>query len=326
MQISIVNTDILSCVADLIVLKHADGYHGADLAVARAVGFMESLLVGEARIVSAKGTGARQALFMGVGPLHEFGYEKIQEFGAEVLRKASSYGAKHVATTIHGPGYGLDIEQAFLSLIAGFASQLACSTLTVDNVSIIEMSSHRYGLLQALLDSRRSDFGFSKPAASHVIAYPGQISVPSGATAEILHFGAVASQKPKLFVAMPFSDEYLDEYFYGICGAGKQHGYICERLDLEHYTGDIVSEIKKRIVSSHGVIALLNGRNPNVFLEVGYSWANNRPTILILKDGEEMPFDVRGQRCIRYKSIIQLEKALADEIGGLKAKGLLLRA
>ena len=82
----------------------------------------------------------------------------------------------------------------------------------------------------------------------------------------------------------------------------------------------------KRIVSSHGVIALLNGRNPNVFLEVGYSWANNRPTILILKDGEEMPFDVRGQRCIRYKSIIQLEKALADEIGGLKAKGLLLRA
>jgi len=124
--------------------------------------------------------------------------------------------------------------------------------------------------------------------------------------------------KPHIFVAIPFTEEMDDVYHYGIRAPVNAAGYLCERADLTPFTGDILERIKSRIETASLVIAELTTANPNVFLEVGYAWGKKRPTILLVRDAEKLPFDVRGQRCLVYSRIRDLEEALVRELQGLK--------
>ena len=98
----------------------------------------------------------------------------------------------------------------------------------------------------------------------------------------------------------------------------KEAGFICERADISSFTGDIMSWVRKRIESSTLVIADLTGANPNVYLEVGYAWGAGIPTVLVMRNTEELKFDVQGQRCLKYNRIKDLEKGLASELKNLK--------
>jgi hypothetical protein len=81
-EISILNGDILQVPSDLIVLKYADSFHGADAAVAKAIGFSSHIKADEwaftpgkpdvVRLFGKKGVAARLVLFIGVGPLGNF--------------------------------------------------------------------------------------------------------------------------------------------------------------------------------------------------------------------------------------------------------------
>jgi hypothetical protein len=75
--------------------------------------------------------------------------------------------------------------------------------------------------------------------------------------------------------------------------------------------------VKTRISSAQLVVADLSSKNPNVYLEVGYAWGCKVPTVLLAKDPADLTFDVRGQRCILYKSIKALEDSLRKELQGL---------
>ena len=121
---------------------------------------------------------------------------------------------------------------------------------------------------------------------------------------------------------MPFKDDFTDEFDIAIREACERAHILCERIDKESYVGDVMSGVRKRISSCNGLIALLNESNPNVFLEIGFAWAKDKPTILLLKKGSELPFDVRGQRCLIYKSIHELRQSLERELITLKADGV----
>ena len=116
---------------------------------------------------------------------------------------------------------------------------------------------------------------------------------------------------------MPFSDDMVDTFGFGIQAPVNIAGYLCERVDLTSFTGDILDRIKSRIETASLVIAELTGANPNVYLEVGYAWGRNRPTLLIAKQGEPLRFDVQGQRCIVYKNITELAKNFKADLASL---------
>ena len=128
---------------------------------------------------------------------------------------------------------------------------------------------------------------------------------------------AQVEQKPRAFVAMPFSEEMEDVFYYGIQTPVRQLGYICERVDQEAFTGDILDQVKTRIENAEIVIADLTGANPNVYLEEGYAWGKGRPTVLVANKRDDLKFDVRGQRCLKYQSIKDLEKLLTGELKSL---------
>ena len=88
---------------------------------------------------------------------------------------------------------------------------------------------------------------------------------------------------------------------------------------MDTFTGDILERIKLRIETAALVIADLTAANPNVYLEVGYAWGKERPTLLISKKSGDLKFDVRGHRCLIYKSINELAKKLEADLMQMKA-------
>ncbi|MCU1347132.1 MAG: hypothetical protein JWO56_162, partial [Acidobacteria bacterium] len=117
-------------------------------------------------------------------------------------------------------------------------------------------------------------------------------------------------QRRHVFVAMPFSKEMEDIFYYGIQRAVDANDLACERVDQDIFTGDVLIRMKERIESAAAVIADLTGSNPNVYLELGFAWGKSIPTILLAQDVSDLRFDVRGQRCVQYTSIRMLEEKL----------------
>jgi hypothetical protein len=118
---------------------------------------------------------------------------------------------------------------------------------------------------------------------------------------------------------MPFADDFDDLFDYGITTAVRAAGLLCERIDKQAFTGDVLDRLKQQIQTSRIVVADLTDSNPNVFLEVGYAWGLGKPTVLMSREGSELKFDVKGQRCLTYSRIKEAEEKLTQELCGLLA-------
>lgn len=84
---------------------------------------------------------------------------------------------------------------------------------------------------------------------------------------------------------------------------------------------DILMNIVSLIVQSEIVIANINGRNPNVYYELGIAHAIGKPTILLSHvefDEDNVAFDIRQKRIIMYHSRKDLEKQLLYQVSRLK--------
>jgi hypothetical protein len=334
--------DITTISADVIALKFARHFYGADKKVALALSYGGinphdfSPNVNEYSLINTQGQiRSPLALFVGVPSLPSFGYMEIRDFSKrviEILAKEKP-DISHLAMTIHGVGYGLEEGEAFLSQLAGYLDAFRLKTIpkSLERISIIEHNPSRAKRLSKILRDKLPEF--KKRLESDDSQIIGSISIPIEYTKEkqidsgslesisaIDNVGIDSESKPHIFVAMPFSKDMDDVYFYGIQKAVNDEGYLCERVDLTSFTGDVLERVKKRIETASLVIAELSGANPNVYLEVGYAWGKNRPTVLLVKNPKELQFDVQGQRCLTYERIIDLEKALKKELNALKSQ------
>jgi nucleoside 2-deoxyribosyltransferase len=108
------------------------------------------------------------------------------------------------------------------------------------------------------------------------------------------------------FVLMPFSVEFDDIYQYGIKESCKEAGAYCERVDEQVFQETILDRIYNQISKSDLVIADMTRRNPNVFYEVGYAHALNKPTILLTQNSDDIPFDLKHYPHIIYEGKISI--------------------
>jgi hypothetical protein len=339
-RFSISAGDICEAPGDVVLLKYAGGFHGADWAVAhrlmqRGVTTTARLQVGVGQgiIVDTGGAvAAKRALFLGVPPLFTFGYAEMARFARNAVNflAAECRLINMLVTTIHGAGYGLDAEESLQRLYHGFLQGLEENpSLTVGEISFLEIDARRATLLTRTLEelelerpARRPPAAAKDPPASPPPAAgqdpsnqsaPAPVPSPSDQSA----MPAGPSAKRHVFVAMPFSDEFEDVFVFGIYEPVRQCGLICEKTNETAYTGDILHRIRTRIESSSLVIADMTGARPNVYLEVGYAWGKGVPVLFIAKEGEQLHFDVSRHRCVHYRSIRQLAKELAKLIPDL---------
>ena len=121
--------------------------------------------------------------------------------------------------------------------------------------------------------------------------------------------------KPFVFVLMPFSDEFLDVYEAGIKPACKDAGAFCERVDEQIFVENILERVYNQIATADIIVAEMTGRNPNVFYEVGYAHALNKPVILLTQNAADIPFDLKHYPHIIYGGkIATLKKQLEVRI------------
>jgi hypothetical protein len=315
-EISVQCADVANVPSDLLLLKHAQGFYGADEAV--AVRLSEHGVCAESDISPASGshvlveTGGAIApartLFLGTPRLSEFRYREMTQFARRAIKIVGDnrLPIRTLTTTVHGAGYGLDVAEALQALIFGFQQGLATTPLPLlQRIIFVERNSRRCELLQSLLQ------GVEIVSAPHPAA-PGQ-PTSSSATAT-LDVGTTPAGEPvkrkNVFVAMPFMEEFEDVYQFGIYSTIRKCGYMCEKVDESAFVGNIVERIMDGIRTAEFVVADLSLERPNVYLEVGYAWGMNKPVLLLAREGQRLHFDLSHHKCLFYKSIGKLAESL----------------
>ena len=323
-EISIRNVDGLQSGVDVLALKYAQRPYGLDslaLNALQAAGRQLDLPTpGRTWLTDGVlGKTPGKLLFIGVPPLGQFKYEGLREFSRRAFFEVHNRvpQARTIGLTLHGPGYGLDEREAFESQIAGLLdafSELQGPSV-LQQVVFVERSPDRAERLKNWLDA-----SFPPQAAKSITLNALRSSAPQNDRFRTVGFDS--DSKAHIFVAMPFKEEFDDVYHYGIQNAVNAAEFLCERADLSDFTGTVMDRVEERIATATLVIAELTEPNPNVYLEVGYAWGRKVPTVLLTRDIKTLPFDVRGQRCIEYKRIKDLEQALTKALSALK-QGLL---
>jgi len=318
--ISVTNADVLSTECDVLILKYAQGFFGADEAVARVLGLSErddgALSPGKYLRIPTRGKlPCKRVLFLGVPDLWDFGYAEIRQFSKDalaILAKEDCDKAS-LAMTMHGVGYGLDEREAFSAQVGGLMEYLDSpqNTWLPEEILIVERNANRAERITNLLNTILAAAGGDRRVPRH-----------RSTRGTLPDAGIDSEAKKHIFVAMPYDEEMEDVFEFGIREPINAAGCLCERCDRSVFTGDVLDRIKKRIASAAVLVADMTGANPNVYLEVGYAWGKGVPTLLIAREGQELKFDVRSHRCIYYKNISHLRRQLSDLMPKLTATDL----
>lgn len=106
---------------------------------------------------------------------------------------------------------------------------------------------------------------------------------------------------------MPFCDEYVDSYKYGIVPVLEALGLRHFKADNEINNKDIMCKICKEIQSCSMAIINISGLNPNVMLEQGLAYGIGKP-VIIIKDRSTKAISDLGS--IEYSHAHDLQQKL----------------
>ena len=110
-------------------------------------------------------------------------------------------------------------------------------------------------------------------------------------------------KEKSIFCLMPFHKSFLKTY-ETINYACKKAGYECCRSDMPYNPGNILRQIISLIAESQLIIAVLDGKNPNVFYEIGIAHSIGKTVILIANMAKvnDIPFNLRSDRLLLYSN------------------------
>lgn len=122
----------------------------------------------------------------------------------------------------------------------------------------------------------------------------------------------ISVNKKSVFVLTPFIQRE-QETFDMIKTTCTDVNLSCTRGDEIYRDKDILSHIIISIAESSVIIANLNGRNPNVFYELGICHSLGKPVILISKTKNNLPFDIQNKNVVFYEDLNDLQVKLKNE-------------
>jgi hypothetical protein len=114
---------------------------------------------------------------------------------------------------------------------------------------------------------------------------------------------------------MPF-DAAFNPVYDSIREAASNVGLLCRRADDIWENAAIIQDVVSLIDRSRIVICDCTGRNPNVFYEAGIAHTLGRDVILIAQNDQDIPFDLRHLRYVRYLNNSEGRTALVQALQG----------
>jgi hypothetical protein len=120
-------------------------------------------------------------------------------------------------------------------------------------------------------------------------------------------------ERDLVFVLVPFHPDF-QEVYDRVKVTCEQSGLRCMRGDEEPVSGDILSHILRMIVRARLIIAIVDGRNPNVFYELGIAHALGKQVLILSKSLDDVPFDIRSIRIVFYSDTRTIPEYLGPQI------------
>lgn len=122
-----------------------------------------------------------------------------------------------------------------------------------------------------------------------------------------------------VFCLMPFHKNFQKTYDT-IELACKKAQYDCYRSDIPYNPGNVLRQIVQLLLTSQLIIAVLDGKNPNVFYEIGIAHSIGKTVILIanMNKKDEIPFDLQSDRLLLYSSYNDLTKKILDALKNIR--------
>ena len=121
---------------------------------------------------------------------------------------------------------------------------------------------------------------------------------PSGAIGSII--SELTGGNPWVFMVMPFREKFA--FFKQIEEIVRDEvGLACIRADMVSASGyDLLAKIHLLIERAELVLAEITAPNPNVFYELGYAIGVQKPVVLLVEKGVDVPTDLKGREVIDY--------------------------
>ena len=109
----------------------------------------------------------------------------------------------------------------------------------------------------------------------------------------------------------------FDKTYLTIKDACQSNGYECYRSDTPYNPGKLLNQIVQLILDSQLIVAVLDGKNPNVFYEIGLAHSIGETVILIanMSNVKDIPFDLRSDRLLLYSNPKDLKNKLSNILG-----------
>ena len=116
------------------------------------------------------------------------------------------------------------------------------------------------------------------------------------------------------FILMPFSPVLAPVYEDIVKPVLQKAGLRPIRADDLFDNRPIMDEVWQNIERARLLVSDLTGRNPNVFYETGIAHAMGKEVILLTRDLNDVPFDLRHIRCIVYSDSVRGGDALRGQL------------
>lgn len=199
----------------------------------------------------------------------------------------------------HSPGRGFELMEGAGSLSNLSAGERYDVEVFLDG-QVVRMKVNSVSVIETVLRSPLAGSGVG------LYAYD---------TAEVSFQNIRASKQAiKVFVMMPFSEPFDTLYEDVIKPEAEGLGFDIVRVDEIAGPGIILDDIRRQIERAHIVVAEITTPNPNVFYDLGYAHALNKPAVLLARRQSEMPFDVRPYRAIFYDDSIGGKKLVQQQL------------
>ncbi|HEV2754169.1 MAG TPA: hypothetical protein VG318_00130 [Actinomycetota bacterium] len=115
-----------------------------------------------------------------------------------------------------------------------------------------------------------------------------------------------AEPKKQCFVLSPIGDdksptrEAADKVLRHLIKKALGSEFDVDRADADTNPGAITPRMVSSILNADLIVADLSGLNANVFYEVAMAHGFRKPTVHIQRVGEELPFDIKDMRTVKY--------------------------
>lgn len=145
----------------------------------------------------------------------------------------------------------------------------------------------------------------------------------------------IANRMTTCFVIQPFDSGKFDKRFDSIFKpAANQAGMEAYRVDRDNSATVLIQAIEENIRRSSVCLADITTDNPNVWFELGYAMAINRPVVMVCgeerfaRDGK-FPFDIQHRSILAYKTdspqdFEEFSKKLVDRLRAMLEKSVVI--